>query len=783
MSEFRRAPTIPLSHVVGFAGLLAGLLILVLFPLFPSRLTVNVGDIASQTVRAPREIKYNSDVLRSQLQDQRVKSMREVVSYDVSVKSEQLARLRITIDRITAQRDTPGLTRATRDEGISRIQGVNLTAGQRTALLDLTPDQWAKTVDEAFFVLGGVLEEPFSATEVEDRKTAVRNRVRDGFPVQQAEIVIALVQPLVVPTQRVDEAETRKAREKAAASVEPQPQTYAKNQVIVREGDVIDAAKLEALRNAGLLDFRLNMNDVLAVLVVALVVAGAFGVYVQVFQPPSLGSPRRLAAVALLFVGLVLAAKLYLPLVLPDTQRRFLAYVLPVAAVPMVIAALFEAPFAILAALISMVLVAFTALYLPDVSGIVGLTASQPMQLAGACLFGSLAGVFTVHRAERLSRFYLAGIAVAAGVFLGLVMFWLLDGSRRPADLPWIAAASVASGILSSLLAVGLFVLLGSVFGITTRLQLMELAQLTAPLLRRLQDEAPGTFHHSILVANLAERAADLIGADSLLVRVGAYYHDIGKMGRPGFFIENQLSGGNPHEGLDAVTSAHILREHVPHGLELARRHHLPDAVRAFVAEHHGTRLVTYFYRVAAQADPNVDQADFAYDGPRPGTRETAIVMLADSTEAMVRSAKDRSHKRIDAMVESVISERLAEGQLDDCDLTLRDLRTIAESFKRSLRAIYHPRIEYPAPVAAEQERRRGTTPAPAGAGRLTVIAGGAATAAVAPAPPPAAEEPAASTAEAPPVAPASLPVNTEPTAAEPAAAEAEAEPVAARLP
>jgi putative nucleotidyltransferase with HDIG domain len=390
------------------------------------------------------------------------------------------------------------------------------------------------------------------------------------------------------------------------------------------------------------------------------------------------------------------------------------------------LAALFEAPFALVTAAVCALLTTFTGLYISDVSGVVSLSGNQPLQMAASYVFGGLAGVLVIHRAERLNRFFLAGVGVMAASFLTLLAFWLLDSSRTPIDLAWMAGASVIAGGLSSVLAVGLFALLGSVFGVTTRLQLMELAQLNAPLLRRLQDEAPGTFHHSIIVGNLAERAADLIGADSLLVRVGSYYHDIGKMARPGFFIENQLSGTNPHDGLDPVTSAEILHEHVRHGLELARRYRLPERVRDFIPEHHGTRLVAYFYRLAAQQDPNVDPEQFTYAGPRPRSRETAIVMLADSTEAMVRAAKDRSQERIDAMVESVIAERLAEGQFDECDLTLRDLRVIAESFKQSLRAIYHPRVEYPAPTAAEQERRRAAALPPASQNRLTVITGAA---------------------------------------------------------
>ena len=750
-------PVSPL-RVIAFTGLLAGLLIVVLFPLLPSRLTVKEGQVASQTIRAPREVRYESKVLREQLQEQRRASVRQVVSYDVNVKGQQIARLNDIVQRITNYRDTPGYTRPTRDDSIARIQGVNLTAAQRAAILDFTPEQWARTADEAFRVLGSVLEQPFSAAEVEDRKAAVPNLVRDGTPAVQGEVVVVLIQPLVVPTQRVDEAETEKAREKAAAGVEPQVQSYAKNQVIVREGDVIDAARLEALREAGLLDVRLSLHELAAVLVVALLAAGALGLYVHVFQPPALAALRRLVATALLVAGLVLLAKLYLPLVLPDTERRFLAYALPVAAVPMLVAALFEAPFALVMAVVCTVLTTFTALYLPDVSGIVGLSSVQPLQLTAAYLFGGLAGVLVAHRTERLNQFFLAGVAVTAASCLGLAAFWFLDGSRRLVDLAWMAGASVVAGGLSSVLAVGLFALLGSVFGITTRLQLMELAQISAPLLRRLQDEAPGTFHHSILVGNLAERAADLIGADSLLARVGSYYHDIGKLGRPGYFIENQLTDVNPHEGLDPVASSEILQDHVRHGLDLARRQRLPDKVRAFIQEHHGTLRTAYFYRLAAQADPDVDPARFTYAGPRPRSRETAIVMLADSTEATARAAKDRSPARIDAIVESVIAERLAEGQFDECDLTLRDLRVIAESFKRSLRANYHPRVEYPAPAPAEQERRRTAALPPASQGRLTLVGGQSAPpapVAAAPVPQPDAVEEAHGTEEPPAPRPA----------------------------
>jgi hypothetical protein len=260
--------------------------------------------------------------------------------------------------------------------------------------------------------------------------------------------------------------------------------------------------------------------------------------------------------------------------------------------------------------------------------------------------------------------------------------------------------------VTSGVLAAGAFVTAGMLFGVTTRVQLMELSQLNAPLLRRLQDEAPGTFHHSVIVGNLAERAADLVGADALLTRVGCYYHDIGKVLQPGMYIENQSAGVSPHDEMSPQESAEVIQQHVSRGLELARRARLPARVQAFIPEHHGTRLVAYFYRIAAERNPSLDPAGFQYPGPRPQSKETAIVMLADSTEAVIRSSEDRSPERIDQLVEEVIAERLSEGQLDDSDLTLRDVRTIADSFKTTMRAVYHPRVAYPQPAPLEARRR-----------------------------------------------------------------------------
>jgi putative nucleotidyltransferase with HDIG domain len=445
----------------------------------------------------------------------------------------------------------------------------------------------------------------------------------------------------------------------------------------------------------------------LAVALVAAATSAVLALYLRIFQPAVTATYRRLLPLAIINALVVLLAKIYFPLVLPDVHRHYLAFALPVALASMLATSLFDAQFAVVLAAVMTFLTGFTAIYVPQLSGYIGLTALQLFQLLLTFLLGSLAGVYCLRGADRLGRYLGAAAGVTAAALVGVMAIWWLDSARQAADLVWALLACVIAGSLASLLTVGVLALVGPLFGIATRLQLMELGQLNAPLLRRLQEEAPGTFHHSILVGNLAERAADLVGADSLLVRVGCYYHDIGKMSGPGFFVENQLNGESPHTSLTPQDSAQIISEHVNFGEELARRYRLPAAVAAFIPEHHGTRMVSYFYRKAAQSEPGVDTGPFTYPGPRPQSKETAIVMLADSAEAATRAASERSRDDLDRIVDEVLSERISEGQLDESDLTLRDLRTIADSFKATLRAMYHPRIEYPAPAPLEQAHRQ----------------------------------------------------------------------------
>ncbi len=346
----------------------------------------------------------------------------------------------------------------------------------------------------------------------------------------------------------------------------------------------------------------------------------------------------------------------------------------------------------------------------------------------GAYVFlGGLVGLIVIRRGERVSQYVQAGIAMAV-VNVAVVTTFALLGDGDAAGLLQLALASVAAAAGAAILAAGSFAVLGSLFGITTSYQLMELANPSQPLLRRLLLETPGTYHHSLMVGNLAERAAESVGADPLIVRVAAYYHDIGKLANPSAFIENQAAGQpNPHDDLAPEQSAAILAAHVANGIDIAYEYRLPKPVISFIPQHHGTGRMSFFYNKAREeavaasgavpgsaaaeaAADAVDEARFRHRGPKPQTREAAILMLSDSVEASVRSLSSHDEAAIRAMVGRITSERLDDGQFDECDLTLRDLDRIREAFIAQLLGMYHRRIEYPQNKIVEIESRRAAS-------------------------------------------------------------------------
>jgi len=678
--------------------------------------SLQVGDIASSDLVAQRSAQYVSQVLTEEARDNAAAAVEPVyLPRDEEVGRTQRAALTALLDQVALIRQRADLP--TQSDKLGALDRLPETAGlateTKTALLALTSAQFESIRQRAPAALDAIMAQPIPPGQSAAAVDAFLSQPAN-LPSSAAEqaVLRVLLTKFVVPNVAIDETATRQKQQDARDNVPPQVVTFARGQVVVPEGSAITEADLEALRETGVVEDGLDLSKLLAGSLVALSFGVLVGGYLAAFGSVPAPAGRRLAIVGLTVAAVLAMVRFGVPPLLPDEHHQYLAFALPVASAGMIAAAFVGIEFGALIA----TLVGLTSAYLvvaePAVPAATLRTSTDALQFAAAYTAGGLAGALGAYRVERLARFSIAAVLAILGVGGVLAIFWLLYDTSAPSWLGWIALAAVASGAGSALLTLAAYVFVAQALRVTTRLQLLELAQGNHPLLRRLREEAPGTFHHSMMVAALAERAAERIGADPLLARAGAFYHDIGKLANPGYFVENMLDGQpSPHERLSPEESARIIRSHVTEGLALARQYGLPAAVRDFIPQHHGDRLVTYFYRQAVRQRDDVDPAAFRYPGPRPRSKEAALVMLADSCEAVVRASARRDPAAIDELVDSVVAERLAEGQLDDCDITLRELQLVAESFKASLRAIHHRRIEYPEPVPEEVAAILGPAP------------------------------------------------------------------------
>jgi putative nucleotidyltransferase with HDIG domain len=487
------------------------------------------------------------------------------------------------------------------------------------------------------------------------------------------------------------------------ASQEPPAQVpVKKGEMIAREGDPLTSLqilKIRALAQAEARDTRM-----LSLLGMVLLAALSLFAFYRVFahmEPRMAGDLTRLALLAAVLAGQALLTRLAL-LTAGAVSARYgipetaLALAVPYALAPMLAAPLFSTSVGILVAGAS----AFYSAAAHDWS----LTTFIFTFVGGAV------ASFRVVRCQQRSALVRAGLAVGAANLVTAAVLALLAGGLAPAAWAYHLASALAGGIGASLVASLALPVLESASRISSDMRLMELTNLNQPLLRQMIMVAPGTYHHSVMVGTMAEAAAEEIGANPVLSRVAAFYHDIGKAGKPEYFVENQQGRPSRHDKLTPNMSALILMSHVKDGMELVRSHHLPEEVARIIGEHHGTRLISFFYnRAKEQEEPavqTVDELDFRYPGPKPQTREAALIMLADQTEAAAKVLADPTPARVQGTVQKIIKDIFADGQLDECDLTLRDLHLIAKSFTRSLIGMYHQRVDYPEKPGGPDDRK-----------------------------------------------------------------------------
>lgn len=494
------------------------------------------------------------------------------------------------------------------------------------------------------------------------------------LPGSEKAVVGAMARAVVRPNLVLNREKVEAARAEAMAQV--QPLMIQEGQVIVRRGDLIKPEHIAILQDLGLLRGSAPYWALLGTaLFVAVLVAFSF-IFLRRYSPRVWRSDRQLALWGVLILLPAVMTRLFT--LIPWQGAGFLA---PLSLGAIGALLLLDMHLAMVAAIVDAVLV----------TGVVGWDSPLPV----LTLIGSFAWIGLLPRGSQRADITRVGLLV--GGLSAVIMSGLALLFKTPLTLNW-AALGLLNGVSAAVFTLGILPYVEAVFHLMSSIRLLELSHPTQPLLRRLMLEAPGTYHHSIMVGNLAEAAAEAIGADALLVRVGAQYHDIGKIKRPYFFIENQFGGENPHDRLNPRLSALIVRAHVKDGVTLARQYRLPDPLVAFIQEHHGTTLIPYFYHkaTAAEGAQAVKEEDFRYAGPRSQSRETAIVMLADAVEATVRAQPQINRTKLEQTVRKIVRDRLDDGQLDESDLTLKDLEGIIQAFLRILNGMFHSRIQYP---------------------------------------------------------------------------------------
>jgi putative nucleotidyltransferase with HDIG domain len=543
-------------------------------------------------------------------------------------------------------------------------------------------------------------------TELRDDAVALarlqlREQMAGDLTDRERVLAASLIGPLLVPNSSFSQTLTDQERDRQAAAVDPVIDEISQGQVIIRTGSKITAVDLERIDNVGLDVASADYTVLAGWLVLSLLLVTLVLGWIWRFRRAFWHRNNVLFLVSLLIVLAAFALKL-------TAGRATLPFILPIATIGLLVTVLLDAE---------------AAIVVTAIVAIVGGAVNGPsLELATYILLGGIAGILAIRRGDRLQTFLQAGVATFAAQTLVVTAFSLLGERDITGVVQLIGAAGVSAGA-AAIVAVGSFAVLGNLFGLLTVFQLLELANPSQPLLRRLLVETPGTYHHSLMVGNLAERAAETIGADPLITRVAAYYHDVGKLLNPAAFIENQAGGENVHDALEPEQSAQILKQHVADGIDIAYRSRLPKSIIAFIPQHHGTAIMSYFYAKARaeaaapfggvatdegrRAADAVDVRRYRHAGPKPQTREAALIMLADGVEASVRSLESRDEPAIRSMVHRIVSERLEDGQFDECDLTLRDLSRIEEAFVQQLLGMYHQRVAYPQNVVVELESRR----------------------------------------------------------------------------
>ncbi|MGI6552081.1 MAG: HD family phosphohydrolase [Bacillota bacterium] len=664
----------------------------------PQQLDLKEDQPSPRDIYASQGIVFESDVLTEAAREEAARQVKPSYKLDPAVLEELEFRVREVFAEVNRIRNDEEL-----DEGEKVVSlqeaGLTLPEGNLLQLVWVEQEDIARLEEKTLSLLREVFGPGVPESALADARVKILEQAGklESVPEGLQAVAAAILEGLNFrPNFVIDSALTAEEREKAREAVGPVQVTIRQGEKIVGVGEVVTAADIEVLQKLGLLRTRSPVTSLLGLALFILINSLLTIFFLYQYRRQVLTNEAHFILLGILFImGLILIKAITAINIGGRAEiSNLVSYMIPVAAVSMLVAVLLDTK---------------AALFLTMVLAIiVGVATGSQLQFSIAAFIGGVTGVYSISKLSQRSDLAKASLYITlANVFSILALGFLLNYNLTMFTVA--LSMGIINGVLSSVLTIGSLPFLETAFGITTSVKLLELSDPNQPVLKRLLLEAPGTYHHSILVGNLAEAAADAVGANSLLARVASYYHDIGKLKRPYFFIENQLTADNPHDKLAPTLSTLIITSHVKDGVELAKEYRLPQVIKDIINQHHGTGLVSYFYHKAQENNrgEELEEGDFRYDCPKPQTKEAAIVLLADTVEAAVRSIQKPTPGRIEGTVRKVIKDKLEDGQLEECDLTFKELDIIAQSFVRVLSGIFHSRIEYPDHVLKEMERRK----------------------------------------------------------------------------
>ncbi|SIS66694.1 HD family phosphohydrolase [Alicyclobacillus vulcanalis] len=667
-----------------YAGLGVLLFAILASSMMPPRYHFTVGEVSPTTVVAPvTAVDTAATAAKRKAAEAKVPKQ---YAQSPQVLTDALNQLATLFHAASAAVENRSLAAPEKLVALRRVAPQGLSSSTLALMLAESPARLAALERDSAKVVQAILSQPFYADSMQQSMLLVDRQIVNlnlGLDRDEAMIVQNTAVSVLRPNMVYQAQATQEAREQAAESV--QPVLIHQGDVIVAKNQVVTSEVISKLKDVGLYSAYPSLRVGVGFAVFIALSIAMLAAYVERRAPR-----RRLDNLMLGILGLVFV----LMAILIAVTKWIVAaggpastpYLLPISLGAMLITVMMDSSLAVVSAFFF--------------SFLLGAAFGMNYDFVFYGFVGSLVGAYSVSRVTSRATFMRAGFIVSA-VNIGTVIALYLLAVSREGDFHSLSlhvGLAALNGVFAAILTMGILPFFESAFGLLTPIRLLELSNPNHPLLRKVLLEAPGTYHHSLIVGNLAEAAAELVGADPLLCRVGAYYHDVGKTKRPMFFVENQMTKENPHDKVAPSLSHLIITSHVSDGLEMLRKAGIPKPIQDICATHHGTTILWYFYHKAKEQDKNgtVRVDDFRYPGPKPKTRECAIIMICDAVEAAVRSMSRPTPNRVEGVIRKIIRDRLQDGQLDECDLTLQDLDAMVGAFMKTLKGIYHARIEYP---------------------------------------------------------------------------------------